>query len=78
MDAYNRAVQLNPEVSKVFEQREAAKRAASPNGPTQRARAAASSVKSTPATGIRVSQGNGTLREDLEEVVRELSDNRGV
>jgi hypothetical protein len=78
MDAYNRAVQLNPEVAKVFGQREAAKRAASPNGPTQRARIAASSVKSTPANGIRAPQGNGSLRDDLEEVVRELSDNRSV
>ena len=78
MEAYNRAVALNPEVSRVVQQRQAAQQAASQNGPTQRARQAASSVRSTPAIGVRAPQANGTLREDLEEVVRELSGNRGV
>jgi hypothetical protein len=77
-EAYNRALMVNPDVAKVLEQREAARRAASQDGPTQRARAAASSVKTTPAPGVRASQQNGTLRDDLEDVVRELGSNRSV
>lgn len=49
-DAYKRAVAIHPEISKVFAQREAAKKAASGNMSTARSKLAASSVKSTPAT----------------------------
>lgn len=47
-DAYSRAVKLHPEVSKVMAQREEAKAATATQATTQRARAAASSVKSRP------------------------------
>lgn len=48
-DAYSRAVKLHPEVSEVMAQREKAKAATASLATTQRARAAASSVKSRPA-----------------------------
>lgn len=51
-DAYNRACQLEPEVSKVIQQRAAATQANASNASTQRARVAASSVKSQPASVI--------------------------
>jgi hypothetical protein len=48
-DAYNKAIWANPQVSEVLTQRREAQSAANPNGSTQRARAAASSVKAEPA-----------------------------
>lgn len=48
-DAYNRAVMLHPEVSRVMEQRRAA---ATQSGATQRAMAASSSVRAQPASGV--------------------------
>lgn len=48
-DAYNRAVQLNPEVAGVLKQRNAAETAKQANASTQRSRAAASLVRSQPA-----------------------------
>lgn len=48
-DAYNRAVLLHPEVSRVMEQRRAA---ATQGGATQRAMAASSSVRAQPASGV--------------------------
>ena len=48
-EVYNRACWATPDVAEVLQQRQAARQAASPNGPTQRARAAASSVKPSPA-----------------------------
>lgn len=48
-EAYNRAVKLNPDVSRVLEQRQAAKQAANAQASTLQARNAASSVKSQPA-----------------------------
>lgn len=50
-EAYARATKMHPEVSKVLQQREAAKQANATQASTQRARAAASSVRSQPATG---------------------------
>lgn len=52
-DAYKKACTLHPEVSRVMQQREASKQAATPNGATQRAKAAASSVKSSPGAGLK-------------------------
>jgi len=49
-EAYTRAVAIHPEVSKVVAQREAAKLASNSQGSTARARAAASSVRGSPAT----------------------------
>lgn len=48
-EVYNRACWATPDVAEVLMQRQAARQAASPNGPTQRARMAASSVKPSPA-----------------------------
>jgi hypothetical protein len=49
--AYERACQMNPEISRVLAQRAAAGQAQNQNRSTARARAAASSVRSTPVTG---------------------------
>jgi hypothetical protein len=49
--AYERACKMQPEISRVLDAREAAKRAGNLNGSTQRARAAASSVRGTPSGG---------------------------
>ncbi|AAK94382.1 hypothetical protein Mx8p47 [Myxococcus phage Mx8] len=51
-DAYNRAVKMHPEVSKVLQQREQAAQANAAQASTQRARAAASSVKTAPAPTV--------------------------
>lgn len=61
-DAYNRAIRLNPDVSRVVEQREAAARA-TPGGATQR-KAAAVSVRSTPAAPPSGSQEQ-SLRDTI-------------
>ena len=65
-DAYNRAARLHPDVSKVFEQRQAAERAAKAQASTQRSRLAASSVKSNPGTTPVPSGGKSDLRSVLE------------
>ena len=49
-EVYNRACWATPDVAEVLTQRQAARQAASPDGPTQRARMAASSVKPSPAS----------------------------
>lgn len=65
-DAYNRAARLHPDVSKVYEQRQAAERAAKAQASTQRSRLAASSVKSNPGTTPVPSGGKLDLRSALE------------
>ncbi len=64
-EAYNRATLIHPEVSKVLEQRQAAKLAANPAGSTARARAAASSVRGSPTAALPTAQGDD-LRSTLE------------
>lgn len=49
-DVYNRACWATPDVADVLTQRQAARQAASPTGPTQRAQMAASSVKPSPTS----------------------------
>lgn len=56
-DAYNRAALLNPDVSKVLEQRKAASQANAQQASTQRAKAAASSVRSQPS-GVSAPQSD--------------------
>lgn len=63
-DAYNLAVWANPSTAEVMQQRQAAKVAANPQGSTQRARAAASSVRGTPAA-----PPNGAQSDDLRSVL---------
>jgi hypothetical protein len=53
--AYNRAIAINPETSRVIDQR----RAAANQGSTQRAREAASSIKAQPATGVESTADRG-------------------
>lgn len=64
-DAYNRACKMHPEVSRVFQQREAAKAATASTAATQRARDAASSVKSQPLAPMNGAQPR-TNREAVE------------
>jgi hypothetical protein len=65
-DAYTRAVGLHPEISKVVSQRAAAA-ARTPAGATQRARAASSSVRSSPAVQPKGDREVGhDMRADLE------------
>jgi hypothetical protein len=61
MDAYNRAIAIHPEVSRVLEQRRAA---ANSNGSTQRAMAAASSVKGSPTAAPTAPSGQ-SLQDDI-------------
>jgi hypothetical protein len=70
-DAYNRACSMNPEVSKVIAQRDAAKRAANPNGSTSRVQAA-SSVRASPPTLPNGATSAGTMRDDIEEAIAQL------
>lgn len=64
--AYQRAGREHPEVSKVFEQREAAKAAQARAQTTQRSRVAASSVRSSPTTPPSTGTGAKDLRSALE------------
>ncbi len=63
--AYNRAVQMHPEISEVLRQREGAKSAANAQASTQRARDAASSVRSQPSGPQSAAKPEG-LRAELE------------
>lgn len=67
-DAYNRVVRTHPDISKVLQQREAAKQAANATASTQRARAAASSVRSQPAT-VQPAQSDDSIRAALEAAI---------
>ena len=70
--AYTMAAQMHPEVSKVLERQKLAASAAKKNQTTQQVRAAASSVRSSPATTpVRSGQGL-SLRESLEAAVESL------
>jgi hypothetical protein len=60
-DAYNRAIAIHPEVSRVLEQRRAA---ANSNGSTQRAMAASSSVKGSP-TAAPIAPSGQSLQDDI-------------
>lgn len=64
--AYQLAAKEHPEVSKVFEQREAFKAQASRAQTAQRSRAAASSVRSSPALPPNTGPGAKDLRSALE------------
>jgi len=63
--AYERACQMDPEISRVLAQRAAAGQAQNQNRSTARAKAAASSVRSTPVTGGAPAQPEN-LRGALE------------
>ena len=71
-EAYNRAVWADPHVAEVLQQRQAAKQAATPNGATQRAAAAAASIKASPAVAGAVTQP-GNMRGDIEAALERLS-----
>ena len=74
-DAYNRAVALHPTISKVLAQREAAQRAAGAS-PAQRARAAGSSVKSSPVIVPKGDRAVGDMRADLEAAMEAVEGGR--
>lgn len=65
-EAYDRACKLDPEVSKVLAQRTAAGAQQNGNPSTARNRAAASSVRSTPAVGGGAAPGPENLRGAIE------------
>jgi len=68
--AYERACRMHPDIAKVLEAREAAKRAGNLQGSTQRARAAASSVRGTPS-GVP-SQNPADLRGAIEAAFEQV------
>ena len=72
-EAYNRAVWADPHVAEVLQQRQAAKQAGNRVGSTQRAQAAAASIKGSPAVGGVTAQP-GNLRGDVEAAIDRLSD----
>jgi hypothetical protein len=63
-DAYSRAVAMNPDVAEALRQREAAKAAQTANAATAKARAASSSVRSSPAAAP--SKSDDSIRALLE------------
>lgn len=65
-DAYNRAIALHPEIQQVIQQRAAVKSAATVQAATQRAKAAASSVKPHPAQAAPSASGPKSLRDQLK------------
>jgi hypothetical protein len=70
--AYERACQLQPEISKVLAARAAAKAAGNQKGSTQRARIAASSVRGTPTQVSTTSQPD-SLRATIEAAIDDSS-----
>ena len=68
--AYERACKMQPDIAKVLEAREAAKRAGNLQGSTQRAKAAASSVRGTPS-GVP-SQNPADLRGAIEAAFEQV------
>ena len=76
-EAYNRAVWADPHVAEVLQQRQAAKLARTPNGATQRAQAAAASIKGSPAVAGGATQP-GNLRGDVEAAIERLRDGRAT
>lgn len=71
-DAYETACKQNPDVSKVLEQRAKHAQATATNAATQRAKAAASSVQSRPASAPLAANA-GDVRSDLEATLAKLS-----
>lgn len=65
-DAYTRAVAMNGELSAILEQRKAAQAAETANAATQRAKAASSSVRSSPAPVSRNDGPGDDIRSHLE------------
>jgi hypothetical protein len=63
-DAYDRAIQLHPEINKVVGQRAQAEQARNPHRSTAKAKAAASSVKGSPSPGTARATG-GSTRDDI-------------
>lgn len=71
---YSRAVAMNPELGAIVSQRKAAESAATSQGATQRARLAASSVKSRPTvTASSADTRTRDLRSDIEAAMEEVS-----
>jgi hypothetical protein len=71
-DAYKKAIALHPDVSEAVQQKEAAKRAENARASTQKARAAASSIKSQPS-GISHTKEPVSIRDYLEDNWESLS-----
>ena len=70
-EAYSRACRAHPEVSKIMQQREAARASETARAATQRTRAASSSIRSQPvAAGPRREAGDDR-RSDLEDAFAE-------
>lgn len=69
--AYDRAVKLNENVAPVLEARRAAEAARAKAPTVQRSKAAAVSIKATPAAAVTRSTGPRSLREDIEAAVAE-------
>jgi hypothetical protein len=70
--AYERACQMNPEIAKVLAARADAQRAGTARQSTQRARAAASSVRGTPSQVSTAAQPD-SLRAAIEAAIEESS-----
>jgi len=66
--AYERACQMQPEISRVLAAREAAQRAGTAQGSTQRAKAAATSVRGTPS-GVSTAAQPDSLRAAIEAAI---------
>ena len=70
--AYERACQMQPEIKKVLDARSAAQNAGTARQSTQRARAAASSVRGTPA-GLSTNAPPDSLRAAIEAAIDDSS-----
>lgn len=71
--AYDMACRNHPEVSKVLEQREAAKKSAESVAAATKARAAGSSVKSQPAVAPAIESSGGSAADDVRAAIAALS-----
>jgi len=71
--AYDRACAMHPEISGILAQRKAAEQAATSQGATQRAKQAASSVRSHPTVSAGGRAESGDLRSTIEAAMEEVA-----
>jgi hypothetical protein len=72
-DAYKMALGFHPDISQVLQQRDAAKAAQNAKASTERAKAAASSIRSQPATAPRMPNGAMTMEDAVAAAFDEVS-----
>jgi hypothetical protein len=72
-EAYHLAIQMDPALRQEMQKNLAAEQARTSSQATARARNAASSIRNSPATPVGASSRGGTVRDDIEAAIEQLS-----